>query len=161
MTVFVDWPMIRIFGCLSSYVLRNEFGERGNYTLSQEIVEWKRFVRRNCLLISQYWNELEDAVIMRIQALFMKEKPSWNLVMYSILQVVAAFYASLQIRCTAHNPRTAEVTECKIIYQKDPTFSFAVYCCTQQVSWRSQRQSEKVKATSKNRFLVGSPKILA
>ena len=50
-------------------------------------------------------NELEDAVTMRIQALFMKEKPSWNLVMYSILQIVDAFYASLQIRCTAHNLR--------------------------------------------------------
>ena len=78
-------------------------------------------------------NELEDAVVMRIQALFMKEKPSWNLVMYSILQVVDAFYASLQIRCTAHNLRIAEVAEYKITYQKGPTFSFAVCCCTQQV----------------------------
>ena len=67
-------------------------------------------------------NELEDAVVMRIQALFMKEKPSWNLVMYSILQVVDAFYTSLQIRCTAHNLRIAEVTEYKITYQKGPTF---------------------------------------
>ena len=89
-------------------------------------------------------NELEDAVTMRIQALFMKEKPSWNLVMYSILQVVDAFYASLQIRCTAHNQPIAEVTEYKITYQKDPTFSFTVYCCTQRVGWRSQRQSKKV-----------------
>ena len=64
--------------------------------------------------------------------------------MNSILQVVDAFYASLQIRCTAHNLRTAEVTEYKITYQKDPTFSFAVYCCTQRIGWRSQRQSEKV-----------------
>ena len=55
-----------------------------------------------------------------------------------------AFYASLQIRCTAHNLRIAKVTEYKITYQKGPTFSFAVYCCTQRVSWRSQRQSEKV-----------------
>jgi hypothetical protein len=89
-------------------------------------------------------NELEDAVVMRIQALFMKEKPSWNLVMYSILQVVDAFYASLQIRCTAHNLRIAKVTEYKITYQKGPTFSFTVYCCTQRVGWRSQRQSKKV-----------------
>ena len=81
---------------------------------------------------------------MRIQALFMKEKPSWNLVMYSILQVVDAFYASMQIRCTAHNLRIAEVTEYKITYQKGPTFSFDVYCCTQWIGWRSQRQSEKV-----------------
>ena len=89
-------------------------------------------------------NELEDAVIMRIQALFIKEKPSWNLVMYSFLQVVDAFYAALQIRCTAHNLRTAGFTKYKITYQKGPTFSFTVYCCTQWVGWRSQRQSEKV-----------------
>ena len=74
----------------------------------------------------------------------MKEKPSWNLVMYSILQVVDAFYTSLQIRCTAHNLQIAKVTEYKITYQKGPTFSFTVYCCTQRVGWRSQRQSEKV-----------------
>ena len=76
--------------------------------------------------------------------LFLLGKPSWNLVMHSILQVVDAFYASLQIRCTAHNLRTAEVTEYKITYQKGPTFSFDVYCCTQRIGWRSQRQSEKV-----------------
>ena len=64
--------------------------------------------------------------------------------MHSILQVVDAFYASLQIRCTAHNLRIAEVTEYKITYQKGPTFSFTVYCCTQRVGWRSQRQSKKV-----------------
>ena len=89
-------------------------------------------------------NELEDAVVMRIQALFMKEKPSWNLVMHSILQVMDAFYASLQIRCTTHNLRIAGFTKYKITYQKGPTFSFAVYCCTQRIGWRSQRQSEKV-----------------
>ena len=50
--------------------------------------------------------------------------------MHSILQVVDAFYASLQIRCTAHNLRTAEVTEYKITHQKGPTFSFTVYCYT-------------------------------
>ena len=64
--------------------------------------------------------------------------------MHSILQVVDAFYVSKQIRCTAHNLRTAEVTEYKITYQKGPTFSFTVYCCTQRVGWRSQRQSKKV-----------------
>ena len=64
--------------------------------------------------------------------------------MHSILQVVDALYASLKIRCTAHNLQIAEVTECKITYQKDPTISFAVYCCTQRVGWRSQRQSEEV-----------------
>ena len=64
--------------------------------------------------------------------------------MHSILQVVDAFYASMQIRCTAHNQPIAEVTEYKITYQKGPTFSFTVYCCTQRVGWRSQRQSEKV-----------------
>ena len=50
--------------------------------------------------------------------------------MPSILQVVDALYASLQIRCTAHNLQIAEVTEYKITYQKGPTFSFDVYCCT-------------------------------
>ena len=64
--------------------------------------------------------------------------------MHSILQVVDAFYASLQIRCTAHNLLIAEVTEYKITYQKGPTFSFDVYCCTHRIGWRSQRQSEKV-----------------
>ena len=64
--------------------------------------------------------------------------------MHSILQVVDALYASLQIRCAAHNLRTAGLTEYKITYQKDPTFSFAVYCCTKRVGWRSQCQSEKV-----------------
>ena len=64
--------------------------------------------------------------------------------MHSILQVVDALYASLQIRCTAHNLRIAEVTEYKITYHKGPTFSFTVYCCTQRIGWRSQRQSEKV-----------------
>ena len=81
---------------------------------------------------------------MRIQALFMKEKPSWNLVKYSILQVVDAFYTSLQIRCTAHNQPIAGFTKYKITYQKGPTFSFDVYCCTHRVGWCSQRQSEKV-----------------
>ena len=64
--------------------------------------------------------------------------------MYSILQVVDAFYVSLQIRCTAHNPRIAGFTKYKKQYHKGPTFSFAVYCCTKHVGWRSQRQSEKV-----------------
>ena len=64
--------------------------------------------------------------------------------MHSILQVVDAFYAALQIRCTAHNLRTAGFTKYKTTYQKDPTFSFTVYCCTQRVGWRSQRQSKKV-----------------
>ncbi len=36
--------------------------------------------------------------------------------MHSILQVVDALYASLQIRCTAHDLRIAEVTEYKITY---------------------------------------------
>ena len=76
--------------------------------------------------------------------LFLLGKPSWDLVIHSILQVVDAFYASLQIRCTAHNPRIAGFTEYKITYLKGPTFSFAVYCCTQRVGWRSQRQSKKV-----------------
>ena len=76
--------------------------------------------------------------------LFLLGKSSWNLVMHGILQVVDAFYASLQIRCTAHNLRIAGFTKYKITYQKGPTFSFAVYCCTQRIGWRSQRQSEKV-----------------
>ena len=50
----------------------------------------------------------------------------------------------MQIRCTAHNLRTAGFTKYKITYQKGPTFSFDVYCCTHWVGWRSQRQSEKV-----------------
>ena len=75
---------------------------------------------------------------------FLLKKTILDLVMHSILQVVAAFYASLQIRCTAHNLRLAGFTKYKITYQKGPTFSFAVYCCTHWVGWRSQRQSEKV-----------------
>ena len=55
-----------------------------------------------------------------------------------------ALYASKQIRCTAHNLRIAGFVESKIIFHKGPTFSFVVYCCTQRVGWRSQRQSEKV-----------------
>jgi len=66
------------------------------------------------------------------------------LVIHSILRVVDALYASKQIRCTAHNLRTAGFTKHKITYEKGPTFSFAVYCCTQRIGWRSQRQSEKV-----------------
>ena len=50
--------------------------------------------------------------------------------MHSILQVVDAFYAALQIRCAAHNLRITEVAEYKKQYHKGPTFSFAVYCCT-------------------------------
>ena len=64
--------------------------------------------------------------------------------MHSILQVVDALYASKQIRCTAHNQPIAGFPKYKITYQKGPTFSFAVYCCTQRVGWRSQRQSEEV-----------------
>ena len=60
------------------------------------------------------------------------------------LQTVDAFYASMQIRCTAHNQPIAGFTKYKITYQKGPTFSFVVYCCTQRIGWRSQRQSEKV-----------------
>ena len=60
------------------------------------------------------------------------------------LQTVDAFYVSLQIRCTAHNLRIAGFPKYKITYQKGPTFSFDVYCCTHRVGWRSQRQSEKV-----------------
>ena len=112
--------MNRIFRCLSSYVLRNGFGERGNYARSPKV--------KNGWLIGilsplrPIYSELEDAVTMRIQALFMKEKPSWNLVMHSILQVVDALYASLQIRCTAHNLRIAGFTIYKIIYQKARLF---------------------------------------
>ena len=76
--------------------------------------------------------------------LFLLGKPSWILVMHSILQTVDALYASLQIRCTAHNLRIAGFPKYKITYQKGPTFSFDVYCCTHRVGWRSQRQSEKV-----------------
>ena len=75
---------------------------------------------------------------------FYLNEPSWSLVTNSILQVVDAFYASLQIRCTAHNLRIAGFTKYKITYQKGPTFSFTVYCCTHWGGWRSQRQSEKV-----------------
>ena len=32
----------------------------------------------------------------------------------------------------------------RLKFHKGPTFSFAVYCCTQRIGWRSQRQSEKV-----------------
>ena len=55
--------------------------------------------------------------------LFLLGKPSWNLATNSILQVADALYASLQIRCTAHNLRTAGFTKHKITYQKGPTFS--------------------------------------
>ena len=88
-------------------------------------------------------SELDDAVIMRIQA-FCLHEPSWLLVIQRNLQTVDAFYVSLQIRCTAHNLRTAGLTKYKITYHKGPTFSFDVYCCTHRVGWRSQRQSEKV-----------------
>ena len=64
--------------------------------------------------------------------------------MHSILQVVDALYASKQIRCTAHNQPIAGFTQYKKQYHKGPTFSFVVYCCTQRIGWRSQRQSEKV-----------------
>ena len=42
--------------------------------------------------------------------------------MHSILQVVDAFYASLQIHCTAHNLRIAEVAEYKKQYHKGRLF---------------------------------------
>ena len=32
----------------------------------------------------------------------------------------------------------------RLKFHKGPTFSFVVYCCTQRIGWRSQRQSEKV-----------------
>ena len=35
------------------------------------------------------------------------------------------------------------IIESKIKFHKGPTFSFAVYCCTHRIGWRSQRQSEK------------------
>ena len=98
---------------------------------------------------------------MRIQALFMKENRSWNLVMHSILQVVDAFYTSLQIRCTAHNQPIAEVAEYKKQYHKGRLFLSLCIAVHNEFIWRSQHQSEKVKATSKNRFLVGSLKVLA
>ena len=47
--------------------------------------------------------------------LFLLGKQSWNLVMHSILQVVDALYASLQIRCVAHFLRIAGIIESKII----------------------------------------------
>ena len=75
--------------------------------------------------------------------LFCLHEPSWLLVIQRNLQTVDAFYAPLQIRCTAHNLRIAEVAEYKITYQKGPTFSFDVFCCTHRIGWRSQRQSEK------------------
>ena len=75
--------------------------------------------------------------------LFLLGKPScnWQCTQFA---VVDAFYTSLQIRCVAHNLLIAEFTEYKKKYNKGPTFSFAVYCCTQRIGWRSQRQSEKV-----------------
>ena len=76
--------------------------------------------------------------------LFYLHEPSWILVIQRNLQTVDAFYVSLQIRCTAHNQPIAGFPKYKITYQKGPTFSFVVYCCTQRIGWRSQRQSEKV-----------------
>ena len=76
--------------------------------------------------------------------LFYLYEPSWILVIQRNLQTADALYASLQIRCAAHNLRIAGFTEYKKQYHKGPTFSFVVYCCTQRVGWRSQRQSEKV-----------------
>ena len=32
----------------------------------------------------------------------------------------------------------------RLKFHKGPTFYFDVYCCTQRIGWRSQRQSEKV-----------------
>ena len=40
--------------------------------------------------------------------------------------------------------RIVSIIESKIKFHKDPAFSFTVYCCTQRIGWRSQRQSEKV-----------------
>jgi len=56
---------------------------------------------------------------------------------------VDAFYASLQIRCTAHNQPIAEIAEYKITYQKGPTFLSMCIAVHIEFIWRSQRQSEK------------------
>ena len=57
---------------------------------------------------------------------------------YSILQVVDALYASKQIRCTAHNLRIAGFTKYKITYLKGPTFSFKAINQLQQFILRNR-----------------------
>ena len=76
--------------------------------------------------------------------LFYLHEPSWILVTPRNLQTVDAFYVSKQIRCAAHFLHIVDIIESKIKFHKGPTFSFAVYCCTKRVGWRSQCQSEKV-----------------
>ena len=76
--------------------------------------------------------------------LFYLHEPSWILVIQRNLQTVDAFYVSKQIRCAAHFLHIVDIIESKIKFHKGPTFSFTVYCCTQWVGWRRQRQSEKV-----------------
>ena len=81
------------------------------------------------------YSELEDAVTMRIQALLLQ-------------RIFLLFGCRMQVLFPADSlhriMRIATVTEYTMQFHKDPTFSFAVYCCTQRIGWRSQRQSEKV-----------------
>ena len=88
---------------LSSYVLRNGFGERGNYALSPKVKNgWLIGILSPLRLI--YKMSLKTQLLCGFR-LFLLGKPSWDLVIHSILQVVDALCASLQIRCTAHNLR--------------------------------------------------------
>ena len=125
----------------SSYVLRNGFGERGNYTLFQKMNNGNGMQRY--ILAANIWMSLKTQLLCGFR-LFCLHEPSWLLVIQCNLQTVDAFYVSLQIRCAAHNLRIAGFTEYKKQNHKGPTFSFDVYCCTHRVGWRSQRQSEKV-----------------
>ena len=136
-----EWGEIEYY---SSYVLRNGFGERGSYTLSQKSEEQNRFRRAYDIPSKSIYRMSLKAQLLCGFRLFYLNELSWNLVIYSILRVVDAFYASLQIRCAAHFLRIAGIIESKIKFHKGLTFSFAVYCCTHRVGWRSQRQSEKV-----------------
>ena len=76
--------------------------------------------------------------------LFYLHEPSWILVIQRNLQTVDALYASLQIRCTAHNLRIAGFTIYKIIYQKARLFLSMCIAVHNEFIWHSQRQSEKV-----------------
>ena len=96
----------------SSYVLRNGFGERGNYTLSQKIKEWNRFMWAFYAPISQYCKWAWRRNFYADSGSFLLGKPSCNS-QFRQFAVVDAFYASLQIRCVAHNLLIAEFTEYK------------------------------------------------
>ena len=144
MTVFVEWPMNRIFRCLSSYVLRNVFGERGNYTFSQKIEEWNRFTRERCVLCKPTIRMSLKTQILCGFRLFLIKK---TVLEFGDAQHFAVCGCILHL--FADSLHRTQSADCRIYHIQDyiskgPTFSFDVYCCVHWIGWRSQRQSEKV-----------------